>query len=198
MTKQQLIETVKLRLKKVDETKIFDPRLLEQYISKAWNQLLYYSFQKGTSDLWTYSKEYKAQTITKDVDTNIYYTTLPAALANIPKKEKGVLLISTTQGSDVEFVPTNEKMLRYTRDLEIDLVDDTIYFKVYIQEGKVEYYNMTAAIAAAGVRMRLVIPFEEWADGDKLSIPEGRDQDLINWTVQFALGTPEPDLKSDN
>ena len=63
-----------------------------------------------------------------------------------------------------------------------------------VNQSRVEYYNMTAAIIASGVRMDIIQPFSAYADTDTVLLPELRDKDggTFESRVLSKLGVIQP------
>jgi len=192
MTKLQLIDLVRKRF----NMEYLDKRYIELVIGRAWSQLLNDVYNKNVDYLDFYAKEYTAQTVTLNSTTGRYYANFPAQIVNLQDPAEGVRVVSTTDGSDLEFVPISATEARYMKDLEVDLIDTLIQYVVYYD--KIEFFrNMTASIASEGVNMSLVIPFEEYDYDEKIPIPHGQDNNLLIMVAQFLQGTvPENELNN--
>jgi hypothetical protein len=98
---------------------------------------------------------------------------------------------------------------------EMDLVANGSYFATAtsrigyaVNQTRVEYYNMSAAIQAIGVRMDLIIPFSKYAETDEVKTPEiveitgtnyqKKSETLLDRVLAILSMAPPPDLKDDN
>jgi hypothetical protein len=139
--------------------------------------------------------------ILTEAGTGIKYSNLPVSIVVFQDKSSGVRRISTVAQGAVMFLPMDAR--------EIDLVSngsffDTVTAKIgyAVNQTRVEYYNMSAAVEATGVRMDLIIPFSKYDEDDEVKIPEVTDirtGESFMDRVLKVLGIVQPvDIRDDN
>ena len=170
-------------------------QMIAAYIGRAFNSLLLDVFRANFANFDPYTKEYTGVAINQDSTTNIYYSTLPAPVIQLPRIGDGIMHIAGATSESVEFVPMTNGMLQNIEGLEVDQIDDVIGY--VFKHGRVEYQGMSTAIAAGTVRMSLVIPFEEYDEDDLVQIPTGSDDILIKKVLELIMGTPDSDKVND-
>lgn len=198
--KRALIELIKHRLEGEAQTKNLGklhPKIIEYNIGRAYNTLVVQTFVRGgVTD--AYIKEYTDVSIVLDTDTNVYYSTLPSPIVNLPRRAgNGVIRISATGDNDMTYVPVTNNQLKSMYGLMVnDVTDDVISYVV--KNGRVEYYALTADLAATNVNMELMVTFDGYEDTDYVNLPYGADTMLMEMVVNFMLGTPDADNLNNN
>ncbi len=195
-TKQQVIDTFYQQLRKTHPGVSPHRSLVEQNMSRAWNQILHDTFRKDLTFLDFYAKDYESQTVNQNGTTKQYYVDLPVAIVQLPDKSEGVRSVeqadqdfSTPAGVRVKFIPMSDTAIKLSANLDATLADTSIvgyavrYDKILFDQ------NMTAALAAAKVHLKLVVPFDVYAGTENVPIPAGKDEDLYKLTMQFMFGT---------
>lgn len=195
-TKQQVIDTFYQQLRKARPEMKPHRKLVEQNMARAWNQILHDTFNKDLTFLDFYAKEYQTQTVSQDATTKQYYVSLPAAIVQLPDKSEGVRSVepanqdfSTPTGVRVKFIPMSDTMLKLSANLDATLANTGIigyavrYDKILFDQ------NMTAAIAANKVHLKLVVPFDVYTSTENVPVPSGKDEQLYILTMQFMFGT---------
>ena len=186
-TKQQIIDTVYQDLRRAKPTTEYPRMLVEHNIAKAWNQILYDTFSKDLSFLGFYAKLYEGVIPILDASQNVYVAELPVAIVQLPDKSAGVRRISPATSSSMTFAPISEDQMELKSNLEVGLVENSTIGYV-VRYDRVEFdSNMTVALAAAGVKMSLVVPFDVYTRNENLPIPSGKDKDLVGIALQFML-----------
>jgi len=186
-TKQQIIDTVYQDLRRAKPHMRYPRMLVEHNIAKAWNQILYDAFRKDLSFLGFYAKLYEGIAVTLDASQNVYISNLPVAIVQLPDKSAGVRRISPPTTSGLVFAPISEDLMELKTNLEVGLVENNTIGYV-VRYDRVEYdSSMTVAIAAANVKMSLVVPFDVYTRNENLPIPSGKDKDLVAIALQFML-----------
>jgi hypothetical protein len=202
MRKDEIRSLVKNSLPKLDKVNKFHPRYLDAQIEEVLNQMYNEVFVSDPLALQRYTKPYGYTTplaVLYQAGTTIYYTTLPAGIVPIPDKASGVRRISTIAQGGFTFFPMDAR----EHDLMlsgsyVNTVTDKIGYLV--TQTRIEYYNMTPAIIAAGVRADLLTPFSVYADTDTVLIPEITDKQGQTFLdrVLKALGTVQAVDMLDN
>ena len=199
MTKAEVIGHIKSLLPREDDTNKYHDNVIAAGIERVFNQIFYTMALKNERELDDYSTSYgeaTAITVTEDSTTGMYSSTLPAQIVPLPWKRSGVIGIYTAEEGEVAFHPMTRK--------EAELAPNTLYGLVgsrigYIVRGsRVDYYNMNSTVAAAGVRMDLIVPFTDLASTDEVKFPYGYDMDIVNAVVELGRSIPPVDLKDNN
>lgn len=199
MTKQEVINHIQSLLQREDETRKYHENVVAASVERVFNQFFYTLATKSERELDDYTTSYGAPTpltVTEDANTTIYYTTLPNQFVPLPGKRSGVRAVMTAEQGETAFFPMTNK--------EFNLAPNTLMGQIttrigYIVRGsKVEYYNMNATVAAAGVRMDLIVPFTDLALTDEVKYPYGFDTDIVNTVLELSRGIPPVDLKDNN
>jgi hypothetical protein len=145
--------------------------------------------------------------VSTEAGTGIAYSTLPESIIPFQDKMSGVRRISTVAQGGITFFPMDAR--------EIDLVSNGSFFDTLttkigyaVNQTRIEYYNMSAAVQAVGVRLDLIIPFSKYDENDEVKIPELTEILGTNYQkrsegfmerVMAILGVAAPvDLKDDN
>ena len=199
MTKAEIISFVKNELGKVDKTNKYHPVVIEKAITLAFNQGYNDVFDQDPRLLDNYTVTYPTVAIAADGTTAILESTLPAEYVPFKDKNSGVRNIATIQQSDVKFFPASKRefeILPNTLIGELNTADEIAYYVV--RKGTVEYYGVPATIVSAGVRMDIVIPFDNYAADDTVIIPFGKDIQLIMAIIEVLRSTPNIDLIDNN
>ena len=186
MNKQEIIELVVTRFPQVHE------RVAEAWITLAFNQILYEDSRKDPSNFDFYSKTYKNVAILKDPDTDIYYSTLPQQVVQLPDNAEGVRRINAMKGLMPEFIPLQRDSWDVFAGLDAGKIDHSIGFSPTNE--RIEYERNPEI---SKVRMDLVIPFDKYDDDDFINIPSGSDLRIIAIVEQLINGTP-PESKLNN
>ncbi len=199
MTKAEIISFVKNELGKVDKTNKYHPVVIEKAITMAFNQGYSDIFDKDRRLLDNYTVTYHTVAIAAAATTAILTSTLPAKYVPFADKNSGVRNIATIQQSAVKFYPASKRefeMIPNTLVGELNTNDERAYYVV--RKDTVEYYGVPASVVSAGVRMDIVIPFDNYASDDNVIIPFGKDMQLIPAVIEILRSTPKVDLKDDN
>jgi hypothetical protein len=204
MIKSEIRSMVFNMLQKLDKEARYHPRFLDSVVEKCLNEMLWEMYALDSLSLQRYTVTYGRTALTVvpvsyEATTQLYYSTLPAKIIPFPDRASGVRRIHTVIQSGLRFLPMDFR--------EMDLVRSSSYYKevtdkiLYaVDQTRVEYYGMTVAVAAAGVRMDIIQPFSQYADTDTVLIPEFRDQEGLSFDdrVKRKLSTVPPiDLSED-
>jgi len=200
--KKALVELIRHRANGELEAKQLgkvSDQMTAYYVGRVYNSMLAEVLAKNFSNTDPYVKEYTGVSISQDGTTNVYYSTLPEKIINIPRRAgNSVISIRGAQSESIEFAPMKNNMFRIIDGLDVDMVDDVIGYVCKPQNNRVEYQGMTATVASGTVKMELIVPFETYDDTDEISIPTGMDEVLIRRTVDLIMGIPDADRINDN
>ena len=176
MTKEEIRSLIINLVPKYEEILRFHPRLIDAAIEKCLAEFYNIIFLRNPLELERYTKQFGYTTpitIPLEAGTNLRYASYPSSVSiiPIPDKASGVRRISTIAQGGVSFYPIDAR--------EMDLLGegcftDTITDKIGYcpRRTRVEFYNMSAAVIAAGCRMDLLIPFSQYEDTDVVHLPE--------------------------
>jgi len=187
MTKQEIRSLVKNILPKFSQGSEYHSEVLDRAIEKVISQLYTETFLRDPHSLQRYVKRYGGGgtpvAVSYDGNATIYYSNYPTGInpIPIPDKASGVRRISTKAQTGTTFYPMDQR--------EMDLIYNSINTSsvnnkigYVVTQDRIEYYAMTAAIAAVGVRMDILVPFSDYADTDQVLIPEMPDSDGTSFT----------------
>jgi hypothetical protein len=202
MTKAEIISFVANNLKKVDKTNKYHPVVIEKAITLAFNQGYSEIFDKDPRLLDNYTKTYGGAgttiAIAANANTDIYESAIPEEYVPFRDKNSGIRNIATETQSVFKFYPASKRefeILPNTLVGELNANDTRGYYTV--RSETIEYYGV-ASVAAAGVRMDIVIPFDKYASADVILIPFAKDKQLIDMVIETMRGMPQVDLKDNN
>lgn len=180
MYKAEIRSLIKNSVAKYDKVAKFHDRFLDATIGKVLQQLYNEVYDADPLALQRFTKRYGDTSIiavSYDASAELYYSSYPTGtdgvvrIVPIPDKASGVRRITTRSQGGMTFHPLDNR--------EVELVASGSFFETvtnkigYIPTNeRIEYYNMSAAVSAIGVRMDLLVDFSEYADTDVVLIPE--------------------------
>jgi hypothetical protein len=197
MTQSELIYTIKNIIAPVDKTSRYHPEQIKMICDVVYAQRMTSFSEEVMKNVDLFTKEYTSQVCTLDATKNIYSVTIPAKTIPLPKIPSGIRYINLDASFDLYFVPSTEQEQSYMGGLDTQAIDTNINYWV---QGEKIWFNesMTAAIAAAGVRIVLVPRFAEYASTDTINIPGGTDYDFIKQVLELLGVTSPVDMKANN
>jgi len=203
MRKDEIRSLIKNSLPKFDADAKFHNRYLDAVIEKVLAEMYWEMWAVNPLTLQGYCKRYGGTTtiaVSQDLNANVYYSTYPARYIPFPDKASGVRRITTRQQSGMTFFPMDER--------EVELVNSGSYFNTVsdkigyiVTPERIEYWNMSAAVAVVGVRMDVVIPFSVYSDSDNVVVPEISSEGgetFVERVIKVLVTLPPPDVKDDN
>jgi cell division protein FtsI/penicillin-binding protein 2 len=203
MRKDEIRSLVKNSLPKLDKVAKFHDRFIDASVEKVINQLYAESFANDKLSLQKYIKQYGYTvplTVSLEASTNIYYTTLPAMIVPIDDKASGVRRISTIAQGGFTFFPMDAREHDFMRSGSyVNTVTSKIGYLV--NQTRIEYFNMSAAIVAQGVRADLLVPFSVYDDSDTVLIPETTDKNgipFVDMVIRVLMSLPPTDMLDNN
>jgi hypothetical protein len=182
MIKQEIRSLVKNLLPKYKEIELFHDEVIDAGIEKALAEFYNIIFLRSPHELSRYTKEFgytTALTLSLEAGTGLYYTEYPfmadgvtrVSTIPIPDRASGVRRVSTIVQGGVSFYPMDSR--------EMDLIMAGSYtdyvtskFGYCPRRTRIEFYNLSAAIIASGVRADLLIPFSKYEETDTVLVPE--------------------------
>ena len=202
MYKAEIRSLIQNLLPKYDKTNKYHYAVVDTAIGKVLAKMYNELWAADPLALQRFTKRYGDAvpiTVTQDTAVDVYYSSYPARIVPIPDRASGVRRITTRTQGGMTFHPLDNR--------EVELVASGSYFSVtsnkigYIPtQDRIEYYRMSIATAAAGVRMDLLVDFSEYDDDDVVLIPEvGGEEGAFADRVLRLLGIIQPtDTKDDN
>lgn len=204
MIKQEIRSQIRNGLPKIDKTNRYHDRVIEAACEKAIATMYEEVWRMSPLNLQRYTKGFgyaTPLTVSTEAGTGIKYTTLPESILPFQDKSSGVRRISTIAQGGFTFFPVDFR--------EMDLIPSGYYFGTVnskigyaVNQTRVEYYGMTAAISAVGVRMDLIIPFSKYAEDDEVKIPEIADmrtgETFMDRVMKILAGVAPVDLLDNN
>ena len=200
MTKAELRSRVKNALIRIDKTAKYHNNVVDRAIESVINQVYGDLFKNNPGDLDDYTITVgdggTPIAVSQNANSLIYYSTLPNVIAPINDKASGVRHIYTVEEGETTFVPMSKREIDLAPNTYFGTLSDKIGYAV--RRDRVEYYGMTIAIATAGVRMDLLIPFTEFDEDDIIMLPFGQDAKIEELVLVFLRAIQDVDLADDN
>lgn len=191
MKKLELIEALHKRLPQVH------PKTLSVFLGRAFNQIIFDTFQKDLSSMDLFARTYKNVPIKHDEEQDLYYSDLPASIVKLPIAGDGVLSISGMKATGLSFAPVKSNDPLIFSGLEVGYTPGSP-IPFYIMDNRVEYATKLTFGDIDKVRMRLIIAFDEYGMLDDVYIPSGKDELLFETVINIASGTPPQKEVNDN
>lgn len=210
MRKDEIRSIVRNSLPRVDKSGRWGDRYVDASCEKAIAEMYTEVWLMNPNLLAKYTRQYGyiiPIAVNTEAGTGIYYSDLPESIIPMQDKASGVRRVSTIAQGALTFFPMDTR--------EMDLAANGSYFNTVnnkigysVNQARIEYFGMTAAIALAGVRMDILIPFSKYAEDDEVKIPEITQVTGTNYQkksetfidrVMAILGVVSPvDTKDDN
>jgi len=204
MRKDEIRSLIKNVLPKYSKGSEYHNEVIDRAIEKVINQLYHDTYLRDSLALQRYTKRFGsvvAVPVLDEVITGVYYSEYPTGVnpVSFPDKASGVRRVTTTLQGGITFYPLDPR--------EYELVTSGSYFNTItgkigyvVTQERVEYYNMSVAVAAAGVRMDIIVPFSDYDDDDDISIPEITDMQGNTFVgmVLAILGVIVPQDNTDD
>jgi len=209
MTKAEIISFVRNNLKKVDKTNKYHPVVVEKAITMAFNQGYSDIFDKDPRELDNYTRTYGGSgsplTVTANPNTGIYETTLPVPYIPFSDKNSGIRNVATPTVTTTKFYPVTKRefeilagtMAGELAGSSIGGAYDHVRCYYVVRLDKVEYF-VPSTVASNGVRMDIVIPFDQYSSDDVVNIPYAKDMQLMAAVIELLRTVPPVDLKDNN
>lgn len=200
MIKRELTSLVKNVLPREDKTSKYHDNVVAAAIGVVYARMLNDIFYENPKELDNYTMTYGVTsplTVVEEAATGIYYTTLPVAYIPFGDKASGVRRIDAVIQAGAKFYPMD------AREADLALNGSMFYQAAnkvgyIVKRTRVEYFNMTTAIEASGVRMDIVPEFTAMDEDDVVKIPHGKETDLIAGVLEILGVIPPVDLRDNN
>lgn len=183
----------------------FHKEVIDRAIEKVINQLYTETFLRDPLSIQRYTKRFGTTTpidVDYDSSAGIYYSNYPSGVMpiSLPDKASGLRRVTSVAQGGIKFFPMDQR--------EMELVENGSFFSStsevigYVPtRERIEYWNMTAAIAADGVRLDCVVPYSDYSESDQILMPENPSGEGATFTdlVLTILGVIRPqDTIDDN
>lgn len=205
MKKIKFIDLIKSHASATDKTNRFHNVVIEHAISSTYNEMIVKTYTKDLYDLGLFTKKYgmsAAVAVSQHATTKEYYSLLPEEIIPLPDLNAGVREVLAVASRSLVLTPMRSDELKLIEGLEVQDIDDVIGYTLYAgqagEKGRLVYTGMTAAVAAAGVVMSLVIPFHAYDDEDIVYIPKGQEDTIIRSVLEKLGVVPYADLVNNN
>jgi len=196
MTREQYIELAQARLLRLDNAGRQKSQYVEGAMDAVWQSMAFKHFGTFGSDTNFYSKMFTPVTVSQDTYGN-YYSDLPDKIINLPRKSSGIVRINQVNGRDMDFTPVSERDFTMMTSQEVYQLTDKIVY--YVTFERIFFgTNMNPAIAAAGLDIRMVIPFSSYDLDEDLPIMIGQADMFLGTALEFLIGTPPVNLVNKN
>jgi hypothetical protein len=203
MTKQEIRSLIKNLLPKIDADNKYHPKVIDAAIEKVLAEMYNDIWALDPNLLAKFAQRYGGTTtitVSKDLNANIYYSTYPARFIPFPDKASGIRRVTTRTQSGMNFYPMDSREVEYVASGSyVNTISNKIGY--IVTQERLEYFDMTASVAATGVRMDIIIPFSVYAETDNVLVPEIVDAQGQTFTdrVLRILGVIQPpDTGDDN
>jgi len=177
MKKAEIRSLVRNSLPRVDKVNRYHDVYVDGVIEKVIASLYEDVWKTNPLNLQRYTMGFGYSVpipVKTENSTGIKYSDIPDGMLFFQDKSSGLRRISTPLQGSFMFFPMDAR--------EVDLVSNGSYFDTVntkvgyiVNQNRVEYYNMNAAIQATGVRMDAVMAFSKYLETDEVKIPEIAD-----------------------
>ena len=204
MKRAEIRSLIRNALPRIDKTNRWADMVIDASCEKVLAQMYEDVWRLSPLNLQRYVKQFGYTTpvsVSIEAGTGIYYSTLPESIIPFQDKASGVRRVSTVAQGAFTFFPIDAR--------EMDLIANGCYFATVnskigyaVNQTRIEYYGMTGAVEAAGVRMDLIIPFSKYAEDDEVKIPEMTDlktgESFFDRVMKILQVVQPVDIKDDN
>ena len=201
MIKSEIRSLIKNLCNKYEEIERYHDRVIDAVCEETINQMLWELWASDPLSIQRYVKKYGYATpiaVLYEATTHLYYSLLPTAIVPFRDRASGVRRISTVVQGGVSFYPMDSR--------ESDLIQagsfvDTVTAIIgYSVTDRIEYYNMTATVIAAGVRADLIVPFSVYTDSETVLLPEfkdGQGESFMDRVLKNLYNIPPAELNEN-
>jgi len=198
MIKGEYIDFIRNSLPQVDKTDRFHREQVARAIDVAVSQV----FQ----DAWNNNPVKKAmerytvtvsKTPTSDATTGRYFINLGVDVVDLPRKTGGVFDVLTSSTTTTKFVPVSVLEGNQLYGSESSLPGNVVGYS-WDGARTVEFWDMSAAEASAGVVVRVIQKFLSYGLTDYIPLPYGQEAVVTQMVREFLGATPPKDLVNDN
>jgi hypothetical protein len=205
MIKSEIRSLIVNNLPRFEEKERWHPRYVDAIIEKVLTEYYNIIFLRNPLELQRYTKEFGYTTalpVILEASTGLYCTNYPVGISiiPIPDKASGIRRLSTpTQGGGLFYPMDSRELDLIMNGTYVDSISEKIGY--IARRTRIEYYNMSAAVIASGVRADILIPFSNYADSDTVLVPEIVTQEgkgFIDRCVELLSKIPIVELNENS
>lgn len=200
MRKLEYIDFIRNSLLQVDKTSKYHPKQVGVALNMAVNSM-FYELWDNNPKMFIKSMERYTTVISKIPTTNAttgrYEVDIGSDVVDLKRKTGGILDIMTATTTTTIFIPVSVIEGNQFYGAESSLPDNVIGYS-WNGSQSIEFWNISAAQAAAGVVIRLIKQFHEMGDTDDVLLPYGQDERIIELVRQFLGAIPPKDIINSN
>jgi len=200
MTKIEYIDFVRNSLQMVDKTAKFHREQVSAALNVAINTV-FYEVYRDQPKMFAKSLERYTTLVSSTPATNAtvgrYHSTLTVDVVDLPKKTGGIIEILTSSTTTTLFIPVGTMEGEQLYGSEASLPGNVIGFS-FSGARDIEYWDMTAGEAAAGVVIRLIKQFKSYSSTDNVKLPYGQDARVMELVREYLGVIPPKDTLNNN
>ena len=200
MTKLEYIDFIRNSLQQIDDTSRFHREQVSAALNLAVNTVFYEMYKDNPMSLERYTtvvSSTPSNAVAPGSTLGRYVSTLTVDVVDLPKKAGGVIEILTGTTTTTKFVPVSTIEGEHLYGSESSLPGNVIGYSLSGAR-YIEFWDMSAAEAAAGVVLRVIQQFKSYSNTDNVKLPYGQDERIIELVRQYLGVIPPKDLINDN
>lgn len=196
-TKEVFIEQVRQGIIAGDATAekkdYLHPDVLNVFISDAITDVYWAIFKQNPTELDFYGRNFNSVVIKCDTISNTYYCDLPKPVIQFPNGE-GVRQVGELRGR-LKFSRTDLNKGSLMGDMLIGKMKKDVGF--ILTNNRIEFVDFDEYVGVNEVFLNIVIPFSEYEDEDWISLPAGKELDIINMVKGIIIQRLSDDKQND-
>jgi hypothetical protein len=210
MTKAEYIDFIRNSLPMVDKTSRFHYEQVAAAINLAVNSVFHELYTKSPKSVRKSLERYSTLSAKLTPTQNAawrprYRVTLSSDVVDLPKKTGGILEvlqwnedgISPELNHIVSFVPVSTMEGEQLYGSESSLPGNVAGYS-WLGNRTLELWGLSSANASLGVSVRYLQQFRSYASTDRILLPFGQEQAIIDKVREYLGATPPKDLVNDN
>jgi hypothetical protein len=214
MTKAEYIDFIRNSLPMVDKTSRFHYEQVAAAINLAVNSVYWQMYSSADKKMKKSLDRYTTLTanLNPTLDTVLdgdsvhrYELILTSDIVDLPRKTGGIMEIIQWDGVGLTanpelstlFVPVSTMEGEQLYGSESSLPGNVVGFS-WSGDRRIEFWGLSAVRAAEGVNVRYIKQFRSYASTDRILLPFGQEQAIIDKVREYLGATPPKDLVNDN
>jgi hypothetical protein len=210
MTKAEYIDFIRNSLPMVDKTSKFHVEQVSAAINLAVNTVFHELYQRGPKSVKKSLERYSTLSSKLTPTQNAAWrprwrVTLTSDVIDLPKKTGGVLEvlqwnedgINPELNTTTSFVPITTMEGEQLYGSESSLPANVAGFS-WLGDRTLELWGISSANAALGVSVRYLQQFRSYSSTDRILLPFGQDQRIMELVREYLGLTPPKDLINNN
>ena len=212
MIKGEYIDFVRNSLQMVDQTLKYHTEQVAAAIDVASASVFWEMYEKNPKVMKKALERYSTlenNTVVNSVYSPRYTTVLMVDVVDLPKKAGGVLEIFADSSGDMAsaqtvFVPVSTIEGQQLYGSESSLPNNVVGFSL-IRKNIIEYWgnatllaSLTTGAGGTGVWVRYIKRFRDYSSTDRVEMPYGQDERIVELVREYLSGIPPKDLVNDN